>query len=176
MEADVVVIALGTNPNPLVPRTTYGLEVDRARLHRRRPADRRDQPPRRYAGGDIVTGAATVILAMGAGRKAAGTMHEYLQQRAVADEREARVPGGDAGTGSSGPATTRRLPSCATSWRTSSRARAATLTADHSLCDFASAREHRRPPASAITTIRSGEALSPEPRRSWTPSRRAREM
>jgi glutamate synthase (NADPH/NADH) small chain len=83
MEADVVVIALGTNPNPLVPRTTYGLEVDD---HGCIVADRQTGATSRegvYAGGDIVTGAATVILAMGAGRKAATAMHEYLQQRAA---------------------------------------------------------------------------------------------
>jgi len=83
MEADVVVIALGTNPNPLVPRTTYGLDVDD---HGCIVADRQTGATSRegvYAGGDIVTGAATVILAMGAGRKAATAMHEYLQQRAA---------------------------------------------------------------------------------------------
>jgi len=83
MEADVVVIALGTNPNPLVPRTTHGLDVDG---HGCIVADRQTGATSRegvYAGGDIVTGAATVILAMGAGRKAATAMHEYLQHRAA---------------------------------------------------------------------------------------------
>jgi glutamate synthase (NADPH/NADH) small chain len=81
MEADVVVIALGTNPNPLVPRTTYGLDVD---AHGCVVADPQTGATSRegvYAGGDIATGAATVILAMGAGRRAATSIHEYLQQR-----------------------------------------------------------------------------------------------
>ena len=81
MEADLVVIALGTNPNPLVPRTTYGLDVDG---HGRIVADPQTGATSCegvYAGGDIVTGAATVILAMGAGRRAATAMHEYLQRR-----------------------------------------------------------------------------------------------
>ena len=83
MEADVVVIALGTNPNPLVPRTTYGLDVD---SHGCIVADPQTGATSRagvYAGGDIATGAATVILAMGAGRKAATAIHEYLQHRAA---------------------------------------------------------------------------------------------
>jgi hypothetical protein len=89
MDADVVVIALGTNPNPLVPRTTYGLEVDQHGCIVADPQTGATSREGVYAGGDIVTGAATVILAMGAGRRAAGSMHEYLQ-RAAADEREAK--------------------------------------------------------------------------------------
>ena len=83
MEADLVVIALGTNPNPLVPRTTHGLEVD---AHGCIVADSETGATSRkgvYAGGDIVTGAATVILAMGAGRRAATALHEYLQRSAA---------------------------------------------------------------------------------------------
>lgn len=82
VEADLVVIALGTNPNPLVPQTTYGLDVD---SHGCIMADEETGSTSRdgvFAGGDIVTGAATVILAMGAGRKAANAIHEYLQKRA----------------------------------------------------------------------------------------------
>ena len=84
MEADIVIIALGTNPNPLVPRTTHGLDIDR---HGCIVADPKTGATSRegvFAGGDIVTGAATVILAMGAGRKAAVAIHEYLRQRAAA--------------------------------------------------------------------------------------------
>ncbi len=83
MDTDLVVIALGTNPNPLVPRTTYGLDID---AHGCITADSETGATTRpgvYAGGDIVTGAATVILAMGAGRKAATAIHDYLQQRAA---------------------------------------------------------------------------------------------
>jgi glutamate synthase (NADPH) small chain len=80
--ADLVVIALGTNPNPLVPRATRGLETD---AHGCIIADARTGATSRegvFAGGDIVTGAATVILAMGAGRQAAAAIHEYLTQKA----------------------------------------------------------------------------------------------
>jgi len=83
MEADVVVIALGTNPNPLVPRTTYGLDVDRHGCIVADPQTGATSREGVYAGGDIVTGAATVILAMGAGRKAATAIHEYLQKHAA---------------------------------------------------------------------------------------------
>jgi glutamate synthase (NADPH/NADH) small chain len=80
LEADLVVVALGTNPNPLIPRTTPGLRTD---AHGCIAADRETGATSRdrvYAGGDIVTGAATVILAMGAGRKAAAAIHERCQQ------------------------------------------------------------------------------------------------
>ena len=89
MDADLVVIALGTNPNPLVPRTTGNLDVDRHGCIVADPATGATSRPGVFAGGDIVTGAATVILAMGAGRRAAGAIHEYLQQRA-AEEGSAR--------------------------------------------------------------------------------------
>ena len=81
IEADLVVIALGTNPNPLVPQTTYGLEIDGHGCIVADPQTGATSREGVYAGGDIVTGAATVILAMGAGRKAATAIHEYLQQR-----------------------------------------------------------------------------------------------
>jgi len=85
MGADLVVIALGTNPNPLVPRTTGGLQVD---PHGCIVADTHTGATSRegvFAGGDIVTGAATVILAMGAGRRAAAAIHEYLQLKDAAE-------------------------------------------------------------------------------------------
>lgn len=82
MEADLVVIALGTNPNPLVPRTTYGLDVDRHGCIVADPRTGATSRPGVFAGGDIVTGAATVILAMGAGRRAAGAIHAYLRTKA----------------------------------------------------------------------------------------------
>lgn len=78
---DLVVIALGTNPNPLVPQATTGLETD---AHGCIVADPETGATSRegvYAGGDIVTGAATVILAMGAGRKAAAAIHGYLTEK-----------------------------------------------------------------------------------------------
>lgn len=76
--ADVVVIAVGTGANPLISQSTPDLPVTR---HRYIVADEetgKTGKPSVYAGGDIVTGAATVISAMGAGRKAAKAIHEYL--------------------------------------------------------------------------------------------------
>ncbi len=83
IDTDLVVIALGTNPNPLVPRTTHGLDTDPHGCIIADPQTGATSRPGIYAGGDIVTGAATVILAMGAGRKAATAMHQYLQQQAT---------------------------------------------------------------------------------------------
>ncbi|MFA5302506.1 MAG: NADPH-dependent glutamate synthase [Bacteroidales bacterium] len=74
---DVAIIALGTSPNPLIARTTPGLETNR---HNGIIADDKGVTTRPgvFAGGDVVTGAATVILAMGAGREAAKSILEYL--------------------------------------------------------------------------------------------------
>jgi glutamate synthase (NADPH/NADH) small chain len=75
---DVAIIALGTGANPLVQSTTPDLATDRRGYI---VADERTlstSKPGVFAGGDIVTGGATVILAMGAGRKAAAAIHEYL--------------------------------------------------------------------------------------------------
>jgi glutamate synthase (NADPH) small chain len=83
IEADLVVIALGTNPNPLIPHTTSGLDIDRHGCIVADPQTGATSRQGVFAGGDIVTGAATVILAMGAGRKAATAIHEYLQQGAA---------------------------------------------------------------------------------------------
>ncbi|MGX8714858.1 MAG: FAD-dependent oxidoreductase, partial [Lachnospiraceae bacterium] len=78
IEADMVIMALGTSPNPLISNTTKGLEVNRWRCI---VADEENGKTSRegvYAGGDAVTGAATVILAMGAGKAGAKGIHEYL--------------------------------------------------------------------------------------------------
>jgi glutamate synthase (NADPH/NADH) small chain len=79
LEANLVVVALGTNPNPLVPRATPGIEVDGHGCVVVDLDTGRTSLPRVYAGGDIATGAATVILAMGAGRRAASAIHDDLQ-------------------------------------------------------------------------------------------------
>ena len=75
---DVAIIALGTSSNPLIARTTPGLEINR---HNGIVADERGitSRPGVFAGGDVVTGSATVILAMGAGRQAAKSILEYLE-------------------------------------------------------------------------------------------------
>ena len=80
IEADVVIMALGTSPNPLIASTTAGLETNRRGCI---TADEAGQTSREgvFAGGDAVTGAATVILAMGAGRKAAKAIDAYLKSK-----------------------------------------------------------------------------------------------
>ncbi len=80
MEMDCVIMALGTNPNPLIKNTTKGLEVNK---HGGIIVDENALTSREgvYAGGDAVTGAATVILAMGAGKQAAAAIDEYLQKK-----------------------------------------------------------------------------------------------
>lgn len=76
---DVVIMALGTSPNPLIASTTANLETTRRGCI---VADEDGRTTRKgvFAGGDTVTGAATVILAMGAGRKAAAAIDKYLQE------------------------------------------------------------------------------------------------
>jgi glutamate synthase (NADPH/NADH) small chain len=78
MTTDAVVCAIGNSPNPLVPATTPGLDTTKRGTLIADPETGKTTRDRVWAGGDIVTGAATVILAMGAGRKAARAMHEYL--------------------------------------------------------------------------------------------------
>ena len=77
IETETVIMSLGTSPNPLIARTTAGLETTRRGCL---VADEVGTTTRKgvFAGGDAVTGAATVILAMGAGRKAAAAIHEYI--------------------------------------------------------------------------------------------------
>lgn len=80
IECDTVIMALGTSPNPLIASTTEGLERNRrgCLVATEEGATTREGV---FAGGDAVTGAATVILAMGAGRKAAKAIHEYLSNK-----------------------------------------------------------------------------------------------
>lgn len=75
---DTVVVAIGNGPNPLVPRTTPGLETRKGKIWVTDDAGRTSLEGV-FAGGDIVLGAATVILAMGAGRKAAASIDQYLR-------------------------------------------------------------------------------------------------
>ncbi len=78
IETDSVIMALGTSPNPLIARTTAGLETNR-RGCIVADEDGITTRPGVFAGGDAVTGAATVILAMGAGRKAAAAIDRYVK-------------------------------------------------------------------------------------------------
>ena len=78
LEVDSVIMAIGTSPNPLIRNTTKGLETNRRGCF---VADENGMTSREgvFAGGDAVTGAATVILAMGAGKTAAKAMDEYIK-------------------------------------------------------------------------------------------------
>lgn len=78
IEAETVIMALGTAPNPLIAKTTAGLETNRRGCLVADGAGATTRPGV-FAGGDAVSGAATVILAMGAGRRAAKAIDEYLK-------------------------------------------------------------------------------------------------
>jgi len=77
---DTVIVALGTTPNPLVPTTTKGLEVTRRGTVVADEETGMTTKPGVWAGGDVVTGAATVISAMGAGKRAAASIDSYLRE------------------------------------------------------------------------------------------------
>ena len=78
MNVDVVVVALGTTPNPLIPATTKGLETTKRGTVVADEQSGKTVKDRVWAGGDVVTGAATVISAMGAGKRAAASINEFL--------------------------------------------------------------------------------------------------
>ena len=78
MEVDTVIMSLGTSPNPLISSTTKGLKINRKKCIVADEETGITSKAGVYAGGDAVTGAATVILAMGAGKSAAKGIHEYL--------------------------------------------------------------------------------------------------
>lgn len=79
IDVDVAVVALGTTPNPLVPQTTAGLDVARRGTVVADEEAGKTSKPGVWAGGDVVTGAATVISAMGAGKRAAASIDEALR-------------------------------------------------------------------------------------------------
>lgn len=81
IDVDTVVVAVGTMANPIVPATTPNLEINKKGYIITKDESGLTSREGIYAGGDIVTGSATVILAMGAGRKAANAIHEYLSQK-----------------------------------------------------------------------------------------------
>jgi len=80
MEVDLVVVAIGNSSNPLIQATTPGLETNRWGNITVNPETMQTSRKGLYAGGDIVTGGATVILAAGAGKKAARAIHKYLME------------------------------------------------------------------------------------------------
>ena len=80
MDLDSVIMSLGTSPNPLISSTTKGLEINKRKCIVAEEANGQTSKEGVYAGGDAVTGAATVILAMGAGKAAAKGIDEYLSK------------------------------------------------------------------------------------------------
>lgn len=81
LEVDTVIVSIGTGPNPIIAQTTPGLAVTRRGNIDADDDSGATSKPGVFAGGDIVTGAATVILAMGAGRKAAVAIDAYLKEK-----------------------------------------------------------------------------------------------
>ena len=81
IECDTVIMSLGTRPNPLISSTTYGLDVNRKLCIIADEETGATSLDGVYAGGDAVTGAATVILAMGAGKKAAAGIDAYIKAK-----------------------------------------------------------------------------------------------
>ncbi|GAE02217.1 oxidoreductase [Clostridium botulinum B str. Osaka05] len=80
MDVDTVIMSLGTSPNPLISSTTKGLEINKRKCIVAEEETGLTTREGVYAGGDAVTGAATVILAMGAGKQAATAIDEYLSK------------------------------------------------------------------------------------------------
>ena len=81
IDVDTVIMSLGTSPTPLISSTTYGLDVNKRKCIIADEETGKTTKDGVYAGGDAVTGAATVILAMGAGKAAAKGIHEYLSNK-----------------------------------------------------------------------------------------------
>ena len=81
IDVDTVIMSLGTSPNPLISSTTKGLEVNRRKCIVAEEESGQTSKEGVYAGGDAVTGAATVILAMGAGKAGAKGIDEYLKNK-----------------------------------------------------------------------------------------------
>ncbi len=81
IEMDTAIISVGTSPNPLIPNTTENLDVSKRGTIVADEETGKTSKESVYAGGDAVTGAASVILAMGAGKKAAKAIHEYVMNK-----------------------------------------------------------------------------------------------
>ena len=81
LDVDTVIMSLGTSPNPLISSTTKGLEINKRRCIVAEEETGKTSKDGVYAGGDAVTGAATVILAMGAGKAGAKGIDEYLKNK-----------------------------------------------------------------------------------------------
>jgi len=81
LELDTVVMAIGQTPNPIIQQTTKGLETTRWGTIQVNEDTMQTSIPGVYTGGDVVSGAATVISAMGAGKKAANAIHKYIKSK-----------------------------------------------------------------------------------------------
>jgi len=81
LDVDTVIMSLGTSPNPLISSTTIGLDTNKRKCIIAEEETGKTSKDGVYAGGDAVTGAATVILAMGAGKTAAKGIHEFLSNK-----------------------------------------------------------------------------------------------
>lgn len=81
LDVDLVIVAIGVSPNPLIPACLPGLKMTRYGTIEVNEETMQSSVPEIFAGGDIVRGGATVILAMGDGRRAAASMHRYLQEK-----------------------------------------------------------------------------------------------
>ena len=83
MDVDTVIMSLGTSPNPLISSTTIGLDINKRKCIIANEADGQTSKTGVFAGGDAVTGAATVILAMGAGKAAAKGIDAFIRSKTV---------------------------------------------------------------------------------------------
>ena len=81
LEVDTVIMSLGTSPNPLISSTTIGLDTNKRKCIIADEDNGQTSKEGVFAGGDAVTGAATVILAMGAGKAAAKGIHEFITKK-----------------------------------------------------------------------------------------------
>lgn len=81
IDVDTVIMSIGTSPNPIIQQTTKDLQLNKRKCIIADEATGKTTKEKVYAGGDAVTGAATVILAMGAGKDAAKAIHEYLSEK-----------------------------------------------------------------------------------------------
>ena len=95
IDVDTVIYALGTTANPIIAQTTPGLKVNKWGYIDIDEQTGMTSIPGLFAGGDIVTGAATVILAMGAGRRAAKGMLEYMGLTPLQETEELAAVEGD---------------------------------------------------------------------------------
>jgi glutamate synthase (NADPH/NADH) small chain len=86
MDLDTVIIAIGQTPNPIIQRTTKGLKTTRWGTIVVNEKTGKTSKKKVYAGGDVVSGAATVISAMGAGKRAARSINRYFMRKKKAQQ------------------------------------------------------------------------------------------